>query len=149
MVGTTSGTPAAPDTRHPNEELFMRLFDAYRQGDREAAARFFSPDAHFHYAGPGQLHGVYVGHDGIRGFWAAQDRLSGGAFLPQLLDLIASDRAVFIRVRITPTDGEPPFQRVVVYEIGDGAITEARVFEEDPVAAAAYFSHGEGVGQED
>lgn len=81
----------------------MRLFDAYRQGDREAAVRFFSADAVFHYAGPGSLHGSYEGHEGIVGFWAAQDRLSGGVFLPQLLDLVASDRAVFIRVRITPT----------------------------------------------
>jgi ketosteroid isomerase-like protein len=126
---------------HPNEELFMRLFDAYRQGDREAAVRSFSTDAVFHYAGPGPLHGTYVGHDGILRFWAAQDLLSGGVFLPQLLDLVASDRAVFIRVRIAPTDDAPPFQRVVVYEIADGKISVARVFEEDPDAAAAFFSH--------
>jgi ketosteroid isomerase-like protein len=37
---------------HPNEDLFRRLFDAYRQGDREAAVHFFSPDAESHYAGP-------------------------------------------------------------------------------------------------
>jgi hypothetical protein len=78
------------------------------------------------------------------GFWAAQDRLSGGVFLPQLLDLVASDRAVFIRVRITPADGTPAFQRVVVYLIADGAITEARVFEKDPVAAQAFFSGDQG-----
>ncbi len=125
---------------HPNEDMFRRLFDAFRQGDRQTAVRFFSPDAEFHYSGPGALHGVHVGHEGILGFWAAQDRLSGGGFLPELLDLVASDRAVFIRVRITPTDGTPAFQRVVVYLVGDGLITEARVFEEDPVAAQAFFS---------
>lgn len=125
---------------HPNEDMFRRLFDAFRQGDRQAAVRFFSPDAQFHYAGPGGLHGVHVGHEGILGFWAAQDRLSGRGFLPQLLDLVASDRAVFIRVSITPTDGASAFQRVVVYLVTDGLISEARVFEEDPVAAQAFFS---------
>lgn len=142
MAGGTSGSPDSPDRMHPNEDLFRRLFDAYRQGDRDAAVRFFSADAVFHYSGPGQLHGAYLGHDGILGFWAAQDRLSGGAFLPELLDLVASDAAVFLRVRVTPTDGAPSFQRVVVYVIADGSITEARVFEEDPVAAGAFFSQG-------
>jgi ketosteroid isomerase-like protein len=149
VTGLTSGSSDPLDTRHANEDLFRRLCDAYRGGDRDAAVRFFAPDAVIHYSGPGRLHGAHVGHEGILGFAAAQDRLLGGKFLPELLDLVASDRAVFIRVRITPADGAPTFQRVVVCVITDGLISEPRVFEVDPLAAGAFFSHGPAYDQED
>src|SRR3972149_3696101 len=75
------------DVSHANEDLIRRLFETYRRGDRGAAAEFFAEDAVFRYPGPGPLHGDHRGRDGIVDLWAEQDRLSGGAFMPELVDL--------------------------------------------------------------
>jgi ketosteroid isomerase-like protein len=125
---------------HPNEGLIRRLFETYRTGDRDATARFFAEDAVFRYAGPGPLHGAHRGREAIVRFWAEQDRSSGGVFMPELVDLVAGDRNVFLMVRITPQDEGPPWFRVVVYEIEKGSIAGASVFEGDPAAAEAFFS---------
>lgn len=125
---------------HPNEDLIRRLFDTYRTGDRDATARFFAEDAVFRYAAYGPLHGDHRGREAIVRFWAEQDRACGGVFMPELVDLVAGDRNVFLMVRITPQDGGPPWFRVVVYEIVEGSIASAMVFEGDPAAADAFFS---------
>ncbi|CAN5840513.1 hypothetical protein BH23CHL8_BH23CHL8_13570 [soil metagenome] len=129
---------------HPNEELLRRVFDTFRRGDRDAVAAMFAEDAAFSYPGPGALHGEYRGRAEIIRFWAAQDRHSGGEFQPQLLDLVAGGRNVFLMVRIACADGTGAWIRVVVYEIADGLIAAARVFEDDPAAAEAFFSLGAG-----
>ncbi|MDR7485646.1 MAG: nuclear transport factor 2 family protein [Armatimonadota bacterium] len=119
-------------------EVLRIVFERFRTGDRDGAVALFHKDATFTYNGPGVLHGTYVGHDAIQRFWASQDRFSGG-FVPELLDLGESDLHAFLLVRI----GEPPgpsFLRVVVYEVHDGLITAARVFEDDPEAAQQFFA---------
>lgn len=131
---------------HPDEELIRRLFETYRSGDREATARFFAEDAVFRYAGPGPLHGDHLGRAAIVRFWAEQDRACGGVFMPELVDLVAGDRNAFLMVRIPSADGGPPWFRVVVYEIGEGEIVGARVFEGDLGAAEAFFARGEASG---
>lgn len=125
---------------HPNEELFGRMLEVWRSGDRQAAAGFFSEDAVFRYAGPGPLHGDHRGREGIIRFWAEQDRLTGGGFRPEFLDLVASDRRVFLLVRFSNADGSRSFHRVVVYDIEDGVITGALFLEDDPETAVAFFS---------
>lgn len=130
---------------HPNEDLIRRLFDVFRRGDREGAAALFAEDAVFSYPGPGPLHGEHRGRDGILRFWAEQDRCSGGAVRPEALDLVAGDRNVYLLVRMGHEDGKRSWLRVVVYEVSDGRIAGARVFEDDPAAAEAFFSRaGEG-----
>ena len=131
---------------HPNEDLIRRLFDAFRRGDREEAVALFAEDAVFRYPGHGPLHGDHRGRAGIVRYWAEQDRLSGGEFRPEPLDLVAGDRYVYLLVRIAPGDGTRPWLRIVVYEVSNGLIAGARVFEEDPAAAHAFFSRGEGAG---
>lgn len=127
---------------HPNEQLLRQVFDTFRSGDRQATAGMFTEDAVFRYAGPGPLHGEWRGRDAVMGFWAEQDRHSGDDFQPEMLDLVAGDRNVFLLVRISHAESSEAFTRVVVYEIADGMISGARVFEEDPSAAEAFFSHG-------
>ncbi|MBI4261709.1 MAG: nuclear transport factor 2 family protein [Actinobacteria bacterium] len=124
---------------HANEDVIRRLFDEFRRGDREAAVALFAEDAVFRYPGPGPLHGDHRGRAGILRFWGEQDRLSGG-FRPEMVDLVAGDRNVFLLVRMVSEDDRTPWMRVVVYEVSDGVITGARVFEDDPAAAAALFS---------
>jgi len=118
------------------------LFQVFRSGDRDAASRLFTEDAVFHYDGPGPIHGEWRGRDGIIAFWAAQDRHSGGELRPELVDLVAGDRTVFLLVRFPRADGSGTWMRIAVYEVSDGAITGARVFESDPEAAVAFFSRG-------
>lgn len=125
---------------HVNEALLRQVFETFRRGDREAVSRMFSEDAIFSYPGPGTLHGEYLGRTEIIRFWAAQDRHSGGAFQPRMLDLVAGEQNVFLMVRIGPEDGAGAWNRVVVYGIADGLIATARVFEDDPAAAEAFFS---------
>jgi len=129
-----------PIVSNPNEDLLMRVFDAFSRGDRDGTAAFFAEDAVFRYPGPGPLHGEYRGRGEILRFWAEQDRCSGGEFRPELLDLVAGDRNVYLLVRIAARDGTGAWMRVVVYEIQDELIAGARVFEEDPASAVAFFS---------
>lgn len=112
----------------------------------ERPRRFFAEDAVFRYAGPGTLHGDHRGRAAIVRFWAEQDRACGGVFMPELVDLVAGDRNVFLMVRIPSADEGPPWFRVVVYEIGEGEIVGARVFEGDLGAAEAFFARGEASG---
>jgi ketosteroid isomerase-like protein len=123
-----------------NREVIAQLFDLFGRGDREGAVGLFAEGAVFWYPGPGPLHGDYRGHDGIRRFWSEQDRYSGDRFRPELVDLGAGDRNVFALVRMGQEDGTSSWMRVVVYEVSDRKITGARVFEDDPSVAEAFFS---------
>lgn len=67
---------------------------------------------------------------------------AGGSLKPELVDLVAGDRNVFLLVRMPPADNGGGWMRVVVYEIVGEKIAGARVFEDDPTAAAAYFERG-------
>lgn len=124
---------------HPNETLIRELFSRFTRGDRHGAVALFAEDAVFRYPGPGRLHGDHRRKDGILDFWALQDRLSGGV-RPGMLDLVAGDRNVFLLVRMGQEGEGPSWLRVVVYEISNGKIAGARVFEDDPSAAQAFFS---------
>ena len=125
---------------HPNEELFRRMLEVWGSGDREGATGFFAEDAVFHYPGPGPLHGDHRGREEILRFWAEQDRLTGGGFRPNFLDLVASDRRVFLLVRFVDEERSLSFHRAIVYDVEDGAFVRALFFEDDPEAAAAFFS---------
>lgn len=127
--------------------MIRQLFDAFRRGDREEAVALFAEDAVFRYPGPGPLHGDHRGRSEILHYWAEQDRLSGGETRPEMLDLVAGDRNVYLLVRMGREDQEGSWMRVVVYEVSEGSIVGARVFEGDPAAAVAFFSReGEGAG---
>jgi uncharacterized protein len=125
--------------REQNEVLIRQLFDQFRRGDREQAVTLFSGDAVFSYPGPGPLNGDWRGREGIISFWSEQDRCSGGEFRPELIDLVAGDRNVFLLVRISQSQSGP-WTRVVVYEVLNGQIVNARVYEDDPFVAEAFFS---------
>jgi hypothetical protein len=126
---------------HPNEAMFRQLLETWGRGDREATAGFFAEDVVFSYPGPGPLHGDYRGRDELLRFWADQDRHSGNRFKPEFLDLVASDRNIFLLVKLGSGD-DGSWIRVVVYEVADGTIVNARVLEDDPVTAEAFFSRG-------
>ncbi len=125
---------------HENEGLIRRLFELFGRGDREGAVALFAEDAVFSYPGRGTLHGEWGGRKGILDLWAQQDLRSDGDFRPQMLDLVAGDRNVFLLVRIARADGTGAWTRVVVYQISNGKIASARVFEDDPDMAEAFFS---------
>lgn len=126
----------------PNETSFRQLLDTWGRGDRKATSRFFAEDVVFSYPGPGPLHGEYRGREQLLHFWAEQDRCSSGRFKPEFLDLVAGDRNLFLLVRLGASSGDRQWTRVVVYEYSDGVIVRARVFEDDPAAAEAFFSQG-------
>lgn len=54
---------------------------------------------------------------------------------------------LFLIIRVTPEGGIGSWRRVVVYEVANGMITAGRVFEDDPVAAEAFFSRGKEVAR--
>lgn len=131
-----------PPLKDQNLALIRRLFDLFRQGEREQAAALFSEDGVFCYPGSGPLHGNWNGSEGVISFWAEQDSCSGGRFLPEMLDIVAGDHRVFLLVRIVQNESFS-WSRVVVYEILSGEIKNARVYEDDPSAAETFFSTGE------
>jgi hypothetical protein len=56
----------------------------------------FSEDVVFCYPTAGPLRGDLRGMERLLPFWTDRDRHSDGAFRPEFLDLVASDRNVFL-----------------------------------------------------
>jgi hypothetical protein len=70
--------------------------------------------------------------------WAEQDRVAGGEFRPEFVDLVTGGSRGFLLVSIPPSGRSEEWMRVVVYEIEDGVIAGAT--EDDPVAVGRFSS---------
>lgn len=127
---------------HPNIEVFKRALNAFAAGDMDALAKEVHPDAVWHMIGHNPLSGTYRGRDATFALFQREFQLAGGTFRPQLQDVLANDEHTVALLHATASrEGkELDMDYVIVFQIRDGQITEARVLWSDQKAYDEFWS---------
>ena len=110
---------------HPN----IAIIQQFNPADPATAAKVFSPNIVWHYFNPRlpDVHGDYVGIDGIREFFEKMARQSTGTFKVEPVSAhAAGDELVIVQTRNTMTlqDQAIAIDVVLVWRIVDGLVTE-------------------------
>jgi ketosteroid isomerase-like protein len=136
-IAENAGTVA-----HPNEEIVRDLYAAMERGDGRALAQALRPDTRWIIAGHGELAGTCVGGDAIFGFWRRVARETGGGLRLSLRDVLANDTRAVALVDVVGVRGEATLRapQVVVFELEEDRICEARFICEDQAAYDAFWS---------
>ena len=111
---------------HPNVELLMKLM----RRDLDASAALFSDDFIWHFFNPKlpDVHGDYVGIDGLKAFFGAMAGKTEGSFNVQPVSVTpVGNELLVVHVRDTmDLEGASlETDAVVVWRIMDGQIAEA------------------------
>lgn len=127
---------------HPNEQVVRDLYAAMDRGDGHALAKPLRPDTRWVIAGRSKLAGTYVGKDAIFDFWRRVARESGGGLRLSLRDVLANDARAVALVDVVGVRGETTLEapQVVVFELDQGHVREARFIYEDQAAYDAFWS---------
>jgi ketosteroid isomerase-like protein len=111
---------------HPNETALRRLYESFLAGDPGPYKELVEPTIVWHEPGDTQISGDWVGTDeGLRMFGEFQ-RISGGTYRDELVDVIANDRYGIALVRHhLERDGETfNYALAQVWRIDDGKFVE-------------------------
>jgi ketosteroid isomerase-like protein len=127
---------------HPNEQHVRDLYAAMARRDGRALAKALGPDTRWVVAGQGKLAGTYVGPDAIFDFWRRVAEESGGGLRLSLRDVLANDSRAVALVDVVGTRGEKTLEapQLVVFELEQGRIREARFVYEDQAAYDAFWA---------
>ena len=130
---------------HENVEKVLTLLDAFVQNDLEAVLRLADPEGRFEPQ-LAALQGTYVGHDGLRRFFAdASESMSiAGVDCPDIRDL--GDRVLAIgtfRISGTASGIEAQIPFAIVAAFREGLITDLRDYgNKGEALEAAGLSNG-------
>ena len=127
---------------HPNEQLIRDYFAALAAQDGDRAASFFADDVVVHIGGRNELSGDYRGLAEWQGFMRKSGEVTGGTWGLELHDALGSDdHAVVLAKAHLEKDGKRfEWNRVAVYHVEGGKITEIWVTDDDPYTVDEYFA---------
>jgi uncharacterized protein len=118
----------------PALDVMKRYLAAVRSGDWDAAYALFGEDVVGHVPGRSALAGELRGRAAVIAYIeAARARSHGADVEVELLDMLASDERVLLRVR-ERFAGAGEIERANVYTVRDGQIVEAWIYEGDQYA---------------
>jgi uncharacterized protein len=118
----------------PALDVMKRYMAAVRSGDWDAAYALFGEDVVGHVPGRSALAGELRGRAAVIAYIeAARARSHGADVEVELLDMLASDERVLLRVR-ERFAGAGEIERANVYTVRDGQIVEAWIYEGDQYA---------------
>jgi uncharacterized protein len=118
----------------PALDVMTRYLAAVRSGDWDAAYALFGEDVVGHVPGRSALAGELRGRAAVIAYIeAARARSHGADVQVELLDTLASDERVLLRVR-ERFAGAGEIERANVYTVRDGQIVEAWIYEGDQYA---------------
>jgi uncharacterized protein len=80
----------------PNAALVQRAYQAFGRRDLDALQSLFAADAVWHSPGRHPLAGDHRGLDAILQFLGRLMQPGGGTFMPEVRDVLASDRHVVV-----------------------------------------------------
>lgn len=127
---------------HPNEELVRRFYEARARDDRDEIRRLVSSDVAWHDPYPPPHGGDLVGLDEVLAqIFDAAGQITGGTRL-RLHDVVANDRHAVALIEwssAVPGKGSIEGREVALYHIGNGLITEAWFYPEEPERYADFF----------
>ncbi len=131
------------DTSSSDVEVMKRYVEAIERRDWEAATSFWADDVLLHLPGSNPFSGDYVGKQAFREHY---DRLStelGGTIeLAEVHEVLLGEKHVVALVRERAVRGERTleFERVNVYRLGGGKITEIWAYDYDPYALDEFWA---------
>jgi len=113
-------------------DLVRQYFEAVRT-DHTQTARLYAPDATLHYVGRHVLGGVYRGPQEIMELFRRSREAFGGTQRLELHDVVAGDDHVVALLDGSAERGgdRRHWQRVVVFHVRDGLITEQWIHDSD------------------
>jgi len=114
-------------------EVIRRGYAAFSAGDMATLAELFTDDAVWHVPGSGSLSGAKQGRDEILSFFGELMTRSGGNLVVTLDDVVGGDNVtVALNTNQATRDTNTLEQNaVVVFQLRDGRVTEARQFFDD------------------
>jgi uncharacterized protein len=123
---------------HPDAETVRAYIEAVGAGDVDRAGKLVAEDVVLHLPGRSPIAGDIRGRDALVAMLRAMLEASGGSVVPEIHDLLASDRHVVALVRRTVAGVDA--RAAVVYHVRDGRITEIWPHERDQYALDEAFS---------
>jgi ketosteroid isomerase-like protein len=124
-------------------EIVRRYADAWAAGDAATVVSLYHDDIVLHWFGENPLAGDHAGKGAaltaLGKMFAATKR---GA--PEIHDVLGSDTHAAILARERWMDGDSPVtvNRVLVFHVRDGLLSECWVYDEDQRFVDAIFSRG-------
>jgi ketosteroid isomerase-like protein len=114
-------------------ELVRRGFAAFSAGDMATMTELLADDAVWYVPGSGSLSGTKRGRDEILSFFGELATRSGGTLVVTLDEVIGGDNhTVALNRNKASRDGRTLEQNaVIVFQLRDGRVAEARQFFED------------------
>lgn len=128
---------------HPNIELLRRYSAALTAGQVGEVLSFYADDLALHIPGRSRHAGTYRGHQAVLEYYTRLFQDTEGRFeVVGVDDILASDDHAISLVswRLTRGDRTIDVDRVVVYRIADGKITEIWVRDWDQYAYDELFA---------
>jgi uncharacterized protein len=122
-------------------EVARKYADAWVAGDAATLIGLYADDVVLHYFGQSPLAGDHAGKPAAL---AALARVSAQTKrgTPEVHDIIASDTHAAILAKESWMDGETPVtvNRILLYHVSDGQLTECWIYDEDQRLVDAIFS---------
>ncbi|MBO9123761.1 MULTISPECIES: nuclear transport factor 2 family protein [unclassified Rhizobium] len=129
---------------HPNAKLIAKLYKARTESDWDGIASCFSDDAIWQYPGHNPLARDYHGPDDIVTFFQGVKRLTDQSFGVNPAYIMANDDVAMVyelptgrRRGVTMS-----WDSMHLYEIKDGKITYAKIFQRVQYSLDAYWWNG-------
>ena len=126
-----------------NAEMMQRYVEAFERKDWEAATAFWADDIVVHAQGRNPLAGDFFGKQAyLEHAGRIFTELGGTMELVEVHDvLVGEEHAVaWVEERAVRGERSLKFDRVNVYRLGDGRITEIWSYDSDPYALDEFWS---------
>jgi len=115
---------------HPNEARIRNALEAALRGDMDPLRSLSDPKMVWHVSGRGPLSGELSGLDAVMAWGGQLFERSGGTWKEDLLEVVASDDAAFMRTTYRANRGGRSIEdhSVNVFRFHGGRIVECWVF---------------------
>ncbi len=131
------------DTPSTNAEAMKRYMEAIERKDLKAATAFWADDVLLHFPGKNPFSGDFVGREAFMEHYGRLSAELGGTIeLAEVHEVLLGTERVVALIRERAVRGERTleFDRVNVYRVRSGKITEIWAYDYDPYALDEFWS---------
>ena len=127
---------------HANQDLVLRGYKAFADGDLPALFALMDGNVAWHIPGNNLISGAYRGHEQVAGLIAKSAEMTRGTLRFEIKDVLANDERVVILATLSATrDGTAHAHPVVhLWRVADGKIVEFRGYVDDQAAEDRLWS---------
>ena len=123
-------------------QVIRRGYAAFSAGDMATLTELFTEDAVWHVPGDGPISGPKQGRDAILSFFGELMSRSEGTLTVTLDDVVGGDHHTVSMDRNQATRGGQSLQQdtVIVFELRDGRVSQARQFFDNTAVGDAFWA---------